>query len=234
MTAAEVAAFLEPARTGVLTTLDREGWPHSTGMWFAPDDRVARDVDVREESEGQERAPRPALCVPRRGRGRVQRARRRARPGQRPGDRRFRRGERRRPPAVRPLHAADDGLWPTRTGRTSRSSARLANGWRSSSRWTRSPPGTTPSSDPRVKPGVLSNRTRSRGSDGVARGRWLLRCWVARIGSAETMRAAPRAMRNVTSSSRIRRPRMTVTTGSSICAMAAFEGPMRAMAPYIA
>jgi PPOX class probable F420-dependent enzyme len=37
MTAAEVAAFLEPARTGVLTTLDRAGWPHSTGMWFAPD-----------------------------------------------------------------------------------------------------------------------------------------------------------------------------------------------------
>lgn len=37
MTAAEVAAFLEPARTGVLTTLDRDGWPHSTGMWFAPD-----------------------------------------------------------------------------------------------------------------------------------------------------------------------------------------------------
>jgi PPOX class probable F420-dependent enzyme len=37
MTAAEVAAFLEPARTGVLTTLDGKGWPHSTGMWFAPD-----------------------------------------------------------------------------------------------------------------------------------------------------------------------------------------------------
>ena len=37
MSAAEVAAFLEPARTGVLTTLDRDGWPHSTGMWFVPD-----------------------------------------------------------------------------------------------------------------------------------------------------------------------------------------------------
>jgi PPOX class probable F420-dependent enzyme len=38
MTPEEVAAFLEPARTGVLTTLDPDGWPHSTGMWFVPDD----------------------------------------------------------------------------------------------------------------------------------------------------------------------------------------------------
>jgi PPOX class probable F420-dependent enzyme len=37
MTPEEIAAFLLPARTGVLTTLDRGGWPHSTGMWFAPD-----------------------------------------------------------------------------------------------------------------------------------------------------------------------------------------------------
>jgi PPOX class probable F420-dependent enzyme len=42
MTPEEITAFLEPARTGVLTTLDRDGWPHSTGMWFAADsDRVA-------------------------------------------------------------------------------------------------------------------------------------------------------------------------------------------------
>ena len=34
----EITAFLQPARTGVLTTLDRDGWPHSTGMWFAPDE----------------------------------------------------------------------------------------------------------------------------------------------------------------------------------------------------
>jgi PPOX class probable F420-dependent enzyme len=37
MSPEEVAAFLAPARTGVLTTLDRDGWPHSTGMWFVPD-----------------------------------------------------------------------------------------------------------------------------------------------------------------------------------------------------
>ena len=37
MTPEELAAFLEPARNGVLTTLDRDGWPHSTAMWFNPD-----------------------------------------------------------------------------------------------------------------------------------------------------------------------------------------------------
>jgi PPOX class probable F420-dependent enzyme len=38
MTAGEIAAFLEPARTGVFTTLDKDGFPHSTGMWFVPDE----------------------------------------------------------------------------------------------------------------------------------------------------------------------------------------------------
>ncbi|MEA2498952.1 MAG: hypothetical protein QOH26_1357 [Actinomycetota bacterium] len=34
MSPSEVAAFLEDPNFGVLTTLDREGWPHSAGMWF--------------------------------------------------------------------------------------------------------------------------------------------------------------------------------------------------------
>jgi PPOX class probable F420-dependent enzyme len=37
MTSEEIAAFLEPARNGVLTTLDHDGWPHSTAMWFNPE-----------------------------------------------------------------------------------------------------------------------------------------------------------------------------------------------------
>jgi PPOX class probable F420-dependent enzyme len=35
MTPEEVAAFLAEPRTGVLTTLGPDGWPHSAGMWFA-------------------------------------------------------------------------------------------------------------------------------------------------------------------------------------------------------
>ena len=42
MSPEEVAAFLVPPRTGVLTTLDRNGWPHSTGMWFVPDESHIR------------------------------------------------------------------------------------------------------------------------------------------------------------------------------------------------
>lgn len=40
MTADEVTAFLRDPCTGVLTTLDRDGWPHSTGMWFLPYDPI--------------------------------------------------------------------------------------------------------------------------------------------------------------------------------------------------
>ena len=37
MTPAEVGDFLASCKTGVLTTLDRDGWPHSVAMWFALD-----------------------------------------------------------------------------------------------------------------------------------------------------------------------------------------------------
>jgi general stress protein 26 len=37
MSEAEVDAFLESSLTGVLTTLDKGGWPHSTAMWFVID-----------------------------------------------------------------------------------------------------------------------------------------------------------------------------------------------------
>ena len=42
MTDAEIEDFIERRMTGVLTTLDSSGWPHSTAMWFVPvfdDDR---------------------------------------------------------------------------------------------------------------------------------------------------------------------------------------------------
>lgn len=32
----EVHAFLQISKTGVLSTLDRRGWPHATAMWFVP------------------------------------------------------------------------------------------------------------------------------------------------------------------------------------------------------
>lgn len=38
MTRDELRAFLSVPRTGVLTTLDVDGWPHSTAMWFVPED----------------------------------------------------------------------------------------------------------------------------------------------------------------------------------------------------
>jgi PPOX class probable F420-dependent enzyme len=34
MSPSETETFLRGERTAVLTTLDREGWPHSTAMWF--------------------------------------------------------------------------------------------------------------------------------------------------------------------------------------------------------
>ena len=32
----EVHHFLQTTKTGVLTTLGRDGWPHSTAIWFLP------------------------------------------------------------------------------------------------------------------------------------------------------------------------------------------------------
>jgi nitroimidazol reductase NimA-like FMN-containing flavoprotein (pyridoxamine 5'-phosphate oxidase superfamily) len=34
MSPAEIAQLFTDSMTGVLTTLDRNGWPHSVGMWF--------------------------------------------------------------------------------------------------------------------------------------------------------------------------------------------------------
>lgn len=42
MAAEEVAAFLAEPRTAVLSTLDRDGSPHSAGMWFVADDAEIR------------------------------------------------------------------------------------------------------------------------------------------------------------------------------------------------
>ena len=36
MTHSEVQSLLREAATGVLTTLGADGWPHSTAMWFVP------------------------------------------------------------------------------------------------------------------------------------------------------------------------------------------------------
>lgn len=38
MTQEEIDRFLEQPRTGILTTLDGDGWPHPTAMWFVPTD----------------------------------------------------------------------------------------------------------------------------------------------------------------------------------------------------
>lgn len=42
MTGSEVIGFLQTCKTGVLTTLDSDGWPHSVAMWFALDDGRVR------------------------------------------------------------------------------------------------------------------------------------------------------------------------------------------------
>jgi nitroimidazol reductase NimA-like FMN-containing flavoprotein (pyridoxamine 5'-phosphate oxidase superfamily) len=42
MTAEEIAAFLTPARAGVLATIGRDAWPHLSAMWFVPGPREIR------------------------------------------------------------------------------------------------------------------------------------------------------------------------------------------------
>ena len=37
MTADEIRTFLAPPRTGVLSSLGKDGFPHSVAMWFVPD-----------------------------------------------------------------------------------------------------------------------------------------------------------------------------------------------------
>jgi PPOX class probable F420-dependent enzyme len=65
MTETEVLAFLEEPRTGVLSTLARDGGPHSAGMWF-----VVRDgaLEMWTYSKSQKainarRDPRAAFLV---------------------------------------------------------------------------------------------------------------------------------------------------------------------------
>lgn len=38
MTPEEIDRLLERPRTGILTTLDGDGWPHPAAMWFVPTD----------------------------------------------------------------------------------------------------------------------------------------------------------------------------------------------------
>jgi len=61
----EVAAFLVPARTGTLTTLEADGWPHSTGMWFVPDDDRVRmwTYAKSQKAKNAARDPRCAFLV---------------------------------------------------------------------------------------------------------------------------------------------------------------------------
>jgi PPOX class probable F420-dependent enzyme len=42
MTPSEVKSFLSESLTATLTTLGRDGWPHSTAMWFVPGDDYMR------------------------------------------------------------------------------------------------------------------------------------------------------------------------------------------------
>ena len=42
MTPDEIEAFLNESLTAILTTLGRDGWPHSTAMWFVPDENSVR------------------------------------------------------------------------------------------------------------------------------------------------------------------------------------------------
>lgn len=65
MSASEVEAFLEVPRTGILSTLDRSGAPHSAGMWFAS---VGRTLQMWTYAKSQKainlrRDPRCAFLV---------------------------------------------------------------------------------------------------------------------------------------------------------------------------
>ena len=61
--------FFEPARTGVLSTLSRDGYPHSVAMWFVPElgsaDGELRMWAYRKSQKvvNLERDPRCALMV---------------------------------------------------------------------------------------------------------------------------------------------------------------------------
>lgn len=66
-----MAAFLGVAKTAVLTTVGRDGWPHSAAMWFLPeiDGSSARVVmwtyAKSQKARNAQRDPRAALLVER-------------------------------------------------------------------------------------------------------------------------------------------------------------------------
>ncbi len=69
MTDGEMQTFLADSKTAVLTTLDRNGWPHSVAMWFVPptpgEDGALRMWTYRksQKTKNLERDPRAALLV---------------------------------------------------------------------------------------------------------------------------------------------------------------------------
>lgn len=58
-------AFLELPLTGVLTTLGKDGWPHSTAMWFVAVDGEARmwTYAKSQKARNVERDPRTAFLL---------------------------------------------------------------------------------------------------------------------------------------------------------------------------
>src|SRR4051812_33861600 len=65
MTSDEVRTFLSEPRTAVLTTIGRDGFPHSAGMWFVVDDDSIRMWTYAKSQKVQNlrRDPRAALLV---------------------------------------------------------------------------------------------------------------------------------------------------------------------------
>ncbi len=65
MSDAEIRAFLEPARTAVLSTLAPDGGPHSAGMWYEPRDDSIRmwTYAKSQKARNARRDPRAAVLV---------------------------------------------------------------------------------------------------------------------------------------------------------------------------
>jgi hypothetical protein len=64
----EIDGFLGRSMTGVLTTLDAEGWPHSVAMWFVPELDDPRRILMWSYAKSQKsinvmREPRSAFLV---------------------------------------------------------------------------------------------------------------------------------------------------------------------------
>lgn len=65
MTDEEVDAFVAFPRVGTLATLDRDGSPHLSGMWFVPEDDVLRmwTYGKSQKALNARRDPRAALLI---------------------------------------------------------------------------------------------------------------------------------------------------------------------------